>query len=112
MEREINNLAKLVRDNIPEIIAKSGMKPFWHIAPQEDFYKLLIAKLHEEVDELEKAQTPDEMMEECADVFEVLCAICFCKFGSELNMEMAAARKRQKNGAFEKRIVLDKVEGK
>jgi len=59
---------KLVRDKIPEVIKATGKECDFEIAPKEERYKLLEAKLNEEVNEF----LEDKNLEELADVMEVL----------------------------------------
>lgn len=104
-------MSKLVRDNIPEIIRKSGSKAKYHIVDNPIQRKeLLLEKLNEEVQEVNEAKTREELQEELADVYEVMCAICSVHNISVIDMEMTAAKKRIRNGGFEKFVVLDEVE--
>ena len=57
---------KLVRDNIPEIIRKSGRTPVTHIAKCDEAKEATIAKVFEELSEFQ--QVP--CLEEAADVYQ------------------------------------------
>ena len=72
---------KLVRDRIPEIIEKDGHTPFTHTATDTEYWKKLLEKLQEELnefsvsdgdpDELAKAEEdPDAFMEELSNNLE------------------------------------------
>ena len=61
---------KLVRDRIPEIIEVSGKQCVTEILSDEDYLKLLDAKLDEELAEYHK----DQNIEELADLLEVILA--------------------------------------
>ena len=72
--RTIHN--KLVRDNIPEIINRSGRIANYHVIDNDaDFEKALMAKLIEEANELLFAETEDETVEELADIVTVLAIL-------------------------------------
>ena len=59
---------KLVRDKIPEIIEASGKVCKTEILSDEDYLKMLDAKLDEELAEYHQ----DQSLEELADLLEVL----------------------------------------
>lgn len=63
---------KLVRDKIPEIIAKQGKKVTFRALRGEKLKQALKDKLIEETQELINAKTEEELIEEIADVLEVL----------------------------------------
>ena len=92
---------KLVRDNIPELIAGRGKKCIYHIADDREYNLKLREKLVEEAQEF--LENPSE--EEFADVLEVLDAIKGYMRLSGHKMGMKAYL----NGRFEKRIILEKV---
>lgn len=61
---------KLVRDRIPEIIESSGKRCKVQILGNEDYLRMIDAKLDEELAEYHK----EENLEELADLLEVLYA--------------------------------------
>lgn len=101
---------KLVRDNIPAIIEKSGKKPNYHVLSQDEFKDALKAKLVEEVNEFLKAETEDAMIEEVADIHEVLSAIKETFRLSHIGVYYYAIDKREDKGGFNKRYLLESVE--
>lgn len=66
---------KLVRDKIPEIIAKQGKKVTCRRLEGDELKQALKDKLIEEAHELAQAETKKQMVEEMADVESVLAAI-------------------------------------
>lgn len=103
-------MSKLVRDEIPEIIKKSGKLPIYHRAAPSEVEKLLEEKLDEETEELLAAQTAESKLEEAADVFEVLLAI-LAEYGFTYKDLLAKAEaKRNEKGSFIKGYILEKVE--
>lgn len=100
---------KLVRDNIPEIIRNSGGRPVYRVLSEDEYWQYLLKKDVEELKEVEEAESLGERREELADKLELICAMAeFCGFTLE-EIIKEATRKRNKNGGFRKRILLEKV---
>lgn len=97
---------KLVRDHIPDIIRQNGAVPTVHIATDKEYIKALKNKILEETDELLK----DPSVEECADVLEVLYAICDYYKINISKIESARKKKLAQRGGFAKRIILEKTD--
>jgi predicted house-cleaning noncanonical NTP pyrophosphatase (MazG superfamily) len=97
---------KLVRDNIPDVIAKDGFSSEFHIAKSDEEYKnALRAKIEEELNEL----FDDRHEKEMSDVQEVLLAIAEF-FGIDLFVAEELRKKKAKDkGIFSKRIILEKT---
>lgn len=95
---------KLIRDNIPDVISSNFN---YHIANTEEYKIALFEKVKEELQEF--IETPN--VEEMADILEVIEAIInlfeldFSEIISFKN------NKRNEKGAFDKRIILEKVGG-
>jgi predicted house-cleaning noncanonical NTP pyrophosphatase (MazG superfamily) len=94
---------KLVRDKIPEIIRAAGGQPQLRRATQGERLGLLLKKLQEESDELER----EPSLEECADVLEVLLAIATELGFTEQALLDSAASKTANRGAFQQGYVLE-----
>ena len=86
---------KLVRDKIPQIIKDRGSVPIIHIANDLEYWKMLKAKLQEEVDEfLEETNVNEEL----ADVLEVIHAILAFKGINFEELEQIRLKKKDKKG--------------
>jgi len=96
---------KLVRDSIPEIISEDGKEPITHIADSKEYEMSLLNKLREEVEEF--IEEPSE--EEIADILEVLDALAKQYGFSGNSIKEAKREKAQARGAFNEKIILEKV---
>ncbi|MFA5931388.1 MAG: nucleoside triphosphate pyrophosphohydrolase [archaeon] len=94
---------KLVRDNIPNIIQSKGDTAKTHIANKKEFEEALIAKLEEELKEVKE----DRNIEEIADLIEVALTLAKEYGATEEEINELRKKKNLKNGAFEKRIILE-----
>lgn len=97
---------KLVRNKIPDIIEQSGKKANYRILSYDEFQHALKIKLVEEATELLNAKTPEEELEELADIYEVIMFITHNK----REMQRIAEEKRHSKGWFSRRIFLESVE--
>jgi predicted house-cleaning noncanonical NTP pyrophosphatase (MazG superfamily) len=98
--------AKLVRDNIPAIIAKDGKTCKTRLLNQEDYIKALDAKLIEEMKEYQESKDIHEL----ADLEEVLKALVIAKGYTPEEFEAIRLGKEKTNGGFEKKIFLESVD--
>jgi predicted house-cleaning noncanonical NTP pyrophosphatase (MazG superfamily) len=94
---------KLVRDSIPQIMLEKGKSPKTHIANDEEFEEALIQKLKEELKEVEE----DRNIEELADLIEVALTLAKHYGATEEEISKIRKEKNNKNGRFEKRIILE-----
>jgi len=94
---------KLVRDNIIEIIQSKGKETKFRIANDSEYLQYLVLKLKEEMIEFEEEYS----IEELADVIEVVEALK--KTSKYCNVEKVRKEKQIKNGAFDKKIILEEV---
>ena len=112
----IKQYDKLVRLHIPEIIRDKGNKPITYSiqlkAPGTLPY--LKKKISEEVEELLKAKSRDQIIEEAADVLEIIMTYVGSKGVSPEELVSVAVAKNIKCGPFidkdETMTVLDSVE--
>lgn len=100
---------KLVRDGIPGIIAADGMHAISRILSDPEYELALIDKLAEEQRELALADTTEAMLEELADVQEVVNALADY-LASRAELERVRLEKYAKRGGFEKRIFLERTD--
>lgn len=96
---------KLVRDRIPEIIESSGNTCVTEILSDEDYLRMIDAKLDEELAEYHK----DQNIEELADLMEVIYAAVIARGYTLEQLELVRAEKAAKRGAFAKKILLKEV---
>jgi predicted house-cleaning noncanonical NTP pyrophosphatase (MazG superfamily) len=100
---------KLVRDQIPQIIAADGGRPVTRVLDQAGYRAALRAKLLEEAHEAQEA--PDgRLASELADVLEVLKALAAAYDMSWDEVVSEADRKRVERGGFDDRIFLEYVD--
>lgn len=93
---------KLVRDRIPEIIASSGSDCKTRILSDDEYIRMIDAKLDEELAEYHK----DQNIEELADLLEVIRAAALARGYTLEQLENVRAEKAVKRGGFEKKILL------
>lgn len=94
---------KLVRDKIPEYIKSKGGVPITHIADGKEYWTKLKEKLLEEIKEFSE----NEVIEEIADIQEVINAICEYKNFSRESIDMIRKKKVEERGAFKRKIILE-----
>lgn len=97
---------KLVRDRIPEIIEASGKACVTEVLPDEEYLKMVDAKLDEELAEYHN----DQNIEELADLLEVIYAAAIARGYSIDELERVRSEKAAKRGGFEKKLLLLEVQ--
>lgn len=100
---------KLVRDNIPDIIRANGEEPFTRVLTNEEYWEYLLKKDQEELEEVRTAEALEERKKELADKLEIIIAMAKYSGFTLDEIIQESDRKRQKNGGFENRILLEKV---
>lgn len=110
MERidEPGRLPKLVRNGVLDAIVKNeGRHASYTIITEDSEYdKALRRKVREEAAELDDATYRHNLIEEIADIFEVLEALMGLHGIESLTVLEAQMAKRNKLGGFERRIRL------
>lgn len=101
---------KLIRDNIPSIIEKDNKTCIVNILNDEQFLVELKRKLIEESTELSKANSRDELINELADIQEIIDKLKqeYGLVQEEINRVQSV--KANKNGKFDKKLFLVAVE--
>jgi len=98
-------MAKLVRDLIPDIIQASGRTPSTTTVSGQDLVQALKDKLLEEAQEVFDAPA-DKVIEEIADVQEVIAALISLLKIDEQELKQVQLTKREERGSFTMGIVL------
>lgn len=96
---------KLIRDNIPEIIKKSGKKCTIEILSNKRYIEMLDKKLDEELAEYHK----DQNIEELADLLEVIYAATEARGYTINQLEEIRLKKQVERGAFKEKLLLKEV---
>lgn len=96
---------KLVRDKIPEIIEHDNKTCETRILSDDEYLKMVDAKLDEELAEYHK----DQNLEELADLLEVLYAATKARGYSIEQLEELRMQKAKKRGTFDEKIFLKTV---
>ena len=96
---------KLVRDNIPAIIAQSGKKCTTRILDDHAFKTELQKKFSEEITEYQNAQDNKSALEELADLLELIHAAAELHGATINEVEQIRINKAKKNGAFKEKNV-------
>ena len=97
---------KLVRDRIPEIIEASGKRCKVQVLDDEEYLRMIDAKLDEELAEYHK----DQNIEELADLLEVIYAAVSARGYDVKQLEEVRAAKAEERGGFQKRLLLVETE--
>lgn len=109
---KIVKYAKLIRDNIPTIIEKDGKICLTEVLGEELFLQKLVEKLGEELQELVvevNSKNNDNAIKELADIQEVVFALVKELGMTKEEFEQIRLEKVDKNGAFEKKLLLKEV---
>lgn len=102
---------KLVRDKLPEIIFHEiGADLSYRETSGAERQNLLKQKLIEEGHEVIGAQTREELLDELADVLEVLFGIADSFSISNAELEATRAARKNERGGFQKGILCHYIE--
>ncbi|MDX1923639.1 MAG: nucleoside triphosphate pyrophosphohydrolase [Rickettsiaceae bacterium] len=95
---------KLVRDNQLEKMDKEGVEYVARFMDESEYEVRLKEKLIEEAEEVKDADSRDEILEELADVLEIVYSIGSLYDLTLEDIEKVRLDKKAKKGGFEKRI--------
>lgn len=101
---------KLVRDKILQISAEEGITTFARKLENEEYVKCLNDKLIEEAYETVKAKDKLSLLEELADLLEVLNSIAAINNIKFKKIEEARLKKKEERGGFKDKIYLHSIE--
>jgi predicted house-cleaning noncanonical NTP pyrophosphatase (MazG superfamily) len=101
----IKTYHKLVRDRIPEIIESSGKSCITEVLSDQEYLRMIDAKLDEELAEYHA----EPNIEELADLIEVIHAAAIARGYSIEQLEQVRVDKAAKRGGFRKKILLKEV---
>lgn len=99
------NYDKLIRDRIPEIIAKNGQTARVRVLNDEEYLAKLDEKLGEELAEY----LADGNVEELADLLEVLYAAALARGTTAEQLDHIRRKKAEERGAFAEKLLLEEV---
>lgn len=102
---------KLIRDRIPEIMDRAGVRYELTPLPDDAFRAALLAKGVEEAEELRAATRRDDVITELADVLEVLDALMRLEGIDAREVRAVQTARREARGGFEGRVMLRWTEG-
>ena len=100
---------KLVRDNIPSFHEDSVHTIVSRTLTGVKLSNALIAKLHEETDEISGSLTDSELLEEIADVQQIIHDLCATHGFTKDDLEAMRSKKAAKKGGFLKGQYIDTV---
>jgi predicted house-cleaning noncanonical NTP pyrophosphatase (MazG superfamily) len=101
---------KLVRDRIPDLMSEPGHTVIVETLDRQAHIFALKKKLTEEANEVEAACTRDEIIEEIADIKEVLDALMLKLSISRHEIDEIKRKKSLRNGGFDRGLYLKAVE--
>jgi len=101
--------AKLVRDQIPWKIKKSGGKVSQKILGEKQYIKALKDKLIEEGQELVCAQKPKEILDELSDIQEIIDNLIITLKYRTRDLKKIQKEKNKKNGSFRDKIYINHI---
>ena len=102
---------KLIRDKLPAMMQAQGLTVFTRRLDDAEFIVRLKAKLVEEAGEAQGARDRAELIDELADVREVMLELAQASGIGEDEIETRRLAKRAERGGFEARIHNAAVEG-
>ncbi len=103
----MNEYHKLVRDNIPKILLEDNLDFKIKTLTEEEFEKALRVKLIEETQELLLTTNQEELIEELADIYDVLDCILITHKLDLFDIHKVRIKKNMEKGGFENKVFLE-----
>ncbi len=97
---------KLIRDKIPDRIRAAGADAKYRRMDQRAFIRELVRKVEEEASGMQQAKNRSELIDEIADVVDVLDEVRRVKKISQKEIEIAQKRNFKRKGGFRKKLFL------
>jgi predicted house-cleaning noncanonical NTP pyrophosphatase (MazG superfamily) len=97
---------KLVRDRVPEIVAANGAEPMTRVLAEDEYEGALRLKIREEANEVATAGSRAEVINELADLQEVVMALADAYNISHGEIEQIRRIKKMERGGFGGRVFL------
>lgn len=105
--REYN---KLIRGKVPELIRRDGQFPITRVLDRDTRRSALLNKLRDEVNNLGTADERNQILDEAADVYELLLTIISEAGYVDRDLYSHARKKRLERGSFDAGIWLERIE--
>lgn len=114
METKKFYVNKLVRDKAGEGVKKDGcVHVEWHtLDDNEDYLEALAEKMVEELEEVFDCESREEMIEEFADIEEVLAAFKALVEIKQSEVDEIRKKKKAEKGGYEGRAFIEYVDAK
>ena len=103
---------KLIRDRLPAIMRAQGLQVFDRRLNDAEFIAALKDKLVEEAQEVGAATSQDDLIDELADVMEVIAALAEASGVTPGEIEARRRAKRAERGGFDERVFNAAVEAR
>lgn len=101
---------KLWRDKAVEKMEKHGSVMHWRWLDDAQYSQQLLLKLVEEAQEAVDAQSGNDLIEELADVRDIVDALCTLHSITSEQIAQAQAARYQERGGFLNRVFVEKAE--
>jgi len=103
---------KLIRDRIPEIIEADNKTCLTRVLDQNEYIQALKDKLLEEATEARNSLNTEQLINEIADIYEVIDALTEVLQIDKTQIEAIQKNKADKNGRFKNRLFLISTDDK